>query len=411
MYTFGGHNGSYLSEVFQLDLTQEKHQLSRLKHLYSLFENELFSDYQITVEDEKFNLHLCIISQSPLFCKYLKEGNIQIPISIFRNLIRYLYGAKILINDIDDLFKLYGQSLIFEMFDLECICLFHCKRMMNMKNIFQIYDKSKEMKFDRILKLSLLFMKENQIKTDLLNDVKSLAKFQIRSYINRDLQTYIELLYDTKEFSDIILKTNKGSKIYCHKAILGRFSEFFRTMFQGGFQESFQSEVEMEEIDIKTLEMIIQFTYGKSVQFPRSVQELLQLVRFSDIYFLEELNQRATNEISKLITLENALDIVNFCLKFGIEGTLKENCWQVIKFSGGKDQLLECIFEMNVSNMFDHQQLKSLEQNVQSQKIEFSKEIEKLKSENAELKKIIVQQNEIMNEFKNQLSDLQKFIK
>eukprot|EP01080_Neovahlkampfia_damariscottae_P012708 gene12708-6906_t len=412
MYTFGGHNGSYLNEVFQLDLTQEKHQLSKLKHIYSLYQNDLFSDISVKIDNEEFNLHLCIVSQNQLFCKYFLEDDLKISISIFKNMIRYLYGSKILIKNLDELFELYKHSLQFEMYDLENICLFHCKRMMNFKNVFEIFETSNELKFDRIKNLALNYINENQLRNTLNLMNEDVKKIKISSYINRNLNSHIELLYDTKEFSDIILRTKNNEKIYCHKAIIGRFSEFFKTMFQAGFQESFEKEVEMNEIDFNTLEILIKFTYGKSVQFPNSIQELLQLVRFSDIYFLDELNQRATNEISKLITLENALDIINFCLKYGIEGSLKENCWQVIKFSGGKDQLLECLFEMNLSNMFDHQQFKNLEQNIINQKIEFSKEIEKLKEENGELKKIINEQNEMLIEIKKQMNEIiQKLIK
>lgn len=411
MYLFGGFNGSYLNEVYKLDLSQEKHQSDSRKSFYELYEKRLFSDYKITIFDHEYHLNKCILSQNEKFLNFnfIDELRIREP-KVLDNFIKYLYGEKIILNNDEIIIQLLRVANYFSLEDLESISLFSLYRVLTSSNFLKVLRMSIEYNLEELQNLCYYFAQKNQGKLSEkvlseLNQITLVQTPKLKFHLgNRVLPIFIENIYDTNEGSDVQIITENGDSFKTHKFMLTIYSDFFKRMFTSGFEESYQNEVYLPDISSHTLELILKFTYGKPVKFPSTISELISLVHFSDLYLFKDINTRATNELKKFITVETALEIVNQCVKFNIEGPIKENCWKIIKNSGVKEQLIECLFEMHLSNLqtsvVEQRLLKELEENVKTQKsnikLEFQnmkQEIESLKKDNEDLKKKLDEQN------------------
>jgi hypothetical protein len=204
------------------------------------------------------------------------------------------------------------------------------------------------------------------------------------------------------------LVTDDGESLMVHRHILMAVSEYLKKMLTGGFKETFEKKITIPEIPSKILTLMIEFSYCKSVSFPTNITDLISLVHYSDIFMFRDIYSRATNELKKMITVETALEIVNQCVKYQIEGIVKENCWKVIKLSGVKDQLIECLFEMHLSTMqetlIEHQKIKEIEDSLVQARIQFKSEnialkveMEAIKEENTELRNLVKAQKEMFD--------------
>lgn len=414
MYIFGGFNGSYLNEIYKLDLSQENHRTDSKKGFYEIYKNKLIIDYKIVLFNNEYELNKCILGQNDKIKKFefIDELRIRDP-KILENFIKYLYGEKIIVNNYEILVHLLRISIYLIIDELGSISLFSLYRIMNNGNLLQILKIANEYKLIELQNLCYYYAKKNQnlIDEKILNEMNQISLIQtpkVKFYLrNRSLSIYIESLYGSNDYSDVKLITENGETFFSHKFILITNSEFFKRMFTSGFEESYQNEVYLPDISSNTLELILKFTYGLSVKFPSTISELISLVHFSDLYLFKEINTRATNELKKFITIETALEIVNQCVKFNIEGPIKENCWKVIKNSGVKEQLIECLFEMHLSNLqtsiIEQRQMKELEECLKNQKFIFKLEtqnmkleIENLKKDNEDLKLKLEEQSQLI---------------
>jgi hypothetical protein len=113
------------------------------------------------------------------------------------------------------------------------------------------------------------------------------------------------------------------------------------------------------------------------------------------------LYTKILNFIIKLITSENALEIVTLCVKYRIEGTLKQICWQNIKNSGGKDELIECLFEMHLASIEnstkEKEEFKNLQKEFQNLKFNYFNDIKNLQKEIQNLKNQNLNFSDILN--------------
>jgi len=60
---------------------------------------------------------------------------------------------------------------------------------------------------------------------------------------------------------DITLKSADGKEIHAHKCVLASQSEYFETMFIGGFKETTQDVIQINDISSDVLKNVIDFMY------------------------------------------------------------------------------------------------------------------------------------------------------
>ena len=94
-------------------------------------------------------------------------------------------------------------------------------------------------------------------------------------------QLYVDRNIETKAFltrliqrieednSDYTVKLSDGKKFPCHRLVLSAHSEYFKRMLQSGngmappFNENIANEVTLEDVDYKTMSLIMRYMYSK----------------------------------------------------------------------------------------------------------------------------------------------------
>jgi len=60
---------------------------------------------------------------------------------------------------------------------------------------------------------------------------------------------------------DVTLKSSDGKEIHAHKCVLASQSEYFESMFIGGFKETTQDVILIKDISSDILKNVIDFMY------------------------------------------------------------------------------------------------------------------------------------------------------
>jgi hypothetical protein len=121
------------------------------------------------------------------------------------------------------------------------------------------------------------------------------------------METYI----NNKKFSDIILVSSEGEKIYGHKIILSRIP-YFENLFNSHLMESFQKEISVDNISYNVLLKIVKFVYTSCCQI--EYEDAISLYEAANYFGLDDLKKMCEEKILSIANVDNACDIlmVNF---------------------------------------------------------------------------------------------------
>jgi len=115
------------------------------------------------------------------------------------------------------------------------------------------------------------------------------------------------------------------------------------------------------------------------VKLPSDLPVLMNLLKFSDMTMLKELNEVVLQKMIHIITSQNVFEILQFCIEMNVEGKLKEKCWEIIK-KMSKEELVETMLEMQLKqNVQFAKQLAQIQQQFQNQITQLKAEINKHK--------------------------------
>jgi len=105
-------------------------------------------------------------------------------------------------------------------------------------------------------------------------------------------------------FTDAILIVDRN-RIYCHKAILGMYSDVFKAMFMSNMKESISGEVQLKE-DLETVKNLLSFMYNGKIDKDKVNVPLLVA---ADKYEILVLKRICTQLLPKMIKSENVVEI------------------------------------------------------------------------------------------------------
>jgi hypothetical protein len=108
------------------------------------------------------------------------------------------------------------------------------------------------------LKKIIIFQQEvnlyqNIEQNNLENRSLELFQYKFRLNNNKKFKKYLRNLFEKNHLYDIDFTTFDGYHFNVNKSILSNYSEFFEKMFQSGFKESLENEINLTDIDKKTL--------------------------------------------------------------------------------------------------------------------------------------------------------------
>ncbi|CAG8453336.1 12388_t:CDS:2 [Funneliformis caledonium] len=127
-----------------------------------------------------------------------------------------------------------------------------------------------------------------------------------------------EELYD-RESNDIQFELKDGTT-YARKSMLLKRSEYFRRLFQGSWSETNKSIQEIDnnshyvikvpDIPFATFKEMLRYLYTDEISFNNLNCSPLEIFKIADKYLISNLREIARIEIYKMLTLNNAMNIL-----------------------------------------------------------------------------------------------------
>lgn len=109
-----------------------------------------------------------------------------------------------------------------------------------------------------------------------------------------------------------------------HRAIMSSCSDFFRSLFTNGLQETLQDEVKIHDVSLNAMEAIIDYAYTKEVSITsKNAEEIFAAAdRFNVLGLLQECIDFFSTEMSA----ENCIGFLRFARYYNNK-ELKDICW------------------------------------------------------------------------------------
>ena len=124
----------------------------------------------------------------------------------------------------------------------------------------------------------------------------------------------LEKLFLNKQFSDIKLKASCGIEFNAHKNILAMRSTTFAAMFEHDMLENKTNTVNIPDIEYLVLKEMLRFIYTDEIENIETLANKLFIA--ADKYDIEDLKSKCAKYIIKQMTLENAIEIFEFGVKY-----------------------------------------------------------------------------------------------
>jgi len=112
---------------------------------------------------------------------------------------------------------------------------------------------------------------------------------------------------NVEDCSDIYFQLTDG-KIRANKMVLTSRSDYFRTIFKGGFKETAEDMIEVLEIDKDTLLLLLRFIYTNQVNLKSD--DVVNVLMAAGRFLLDDLKQVIEKQLEEDLDVENAVDFL-----------------------------------------------------------------------------------------------------
>ncbi|XP_052253584.1 kelch-like protein 10 [Dreissena polymorpha] len=142
---------------------------------------------------------------------------------------------------------------------------------------------------------------------------------------NIDFRRNLALMRKTGMFCDAnICIPGESKTLPVHRAIMSSCSEFFRSLFTNGLQETLTNEVTIQGISMKMMEMVIDYAYTKEVTITTDIVE--ELFAAADRFNVLGLLQECIDFFASEIAPENCIGFLRFARYYNNK-ELGDLCW------------------------------------------------------------------------------------
>eukprot|EP00299_Pterocystis_sp_00344_P008096 c2929_g1_i1.p1 GENE.c2929_g1_i1~~c2929_g1_i1.p1 ORF type:complete len:820 (-),score=112.18 c2929_g1_i1:87-2546(-) len=114
------------------------------------------------------------------------------------------------------------------------------------------------------------------------------------------------------KFSDVQLMTSSGEGVPSHRVVLSSKSEFFRNLFGCGMAESFRENVLIEDMDVTTLRLLVQYLYDQSLDLAKlSSEALMDLLVAADRFVVDDLVNLCEHMLCARVCVTNCFNLID----------------------------------------------------------------------------------------------------
>uniref|UniRef100_A0AC34FB70 BTB domain-containing protein n=1 Tax=Panagrolaimus sp. ES5 TaxID=591445 RepID=A0AC34FB70_9BILA len=128
---------------------------------------------------------------------------------------------------------------------------------------------------------------------------------------------------DLKDFTIIVDK----KEIKAHKCVLAAHSPVFASMFKSPSKETTENKIEITDFSFETVDKAVKLCYGFTCKFfpTLSVNDLFLLIKFSEKYKMENIQENLEEYLCVKITVANVSEVANFAIDIK-SSTLQNEC-------------------------------------------------------------------------------------
>jgi hypothetical protein len=142
----------------------------------------------------------------------------------------------------------------------------------------------------------------NEFKYFKLNDEDQNSNLRNQTFV-KNMEAYI----NNRKFSDIVLISSDKEKIYGHKIILSRIP-YFENLFNSDLMESFQNEINVDNINSKILIKIVKYVYTSTCVI--EYDDAINIYEAANYFGLDDLKRMCEDKILSIASIDNACDIL-----------------------------------------------------------------------------------------------------
>jgi len=151
----------------------------------------------------------------------------------------------------------------------------------------------------------------------------------------------LQNMWDDVEFSDFKVVARGGEKIPCHRSILAAATPVFKGMMSGDMEEGRQGFVIVDE-PVEALRAMLRYMYLGQLACDVEHTLLLDLLRLSDYYQVDDLARLCVSRLLPLIDKDNVVEIMQVLGHRRHVSTLFEKAFLYVEdMVQSNDQLLE----------------------------------------------------------------------
>uniref|UniRef100_A0AC34FIJ7 BTB domain-containing protein n=1 Tax=Panagrolaimus sp. ES5 TaxID=591445 RepID=A0AC34FIJ7_9BILA len=148
-----------------------------------------------------------------------------------------------------------------------------------------------------------------------------------REYLNNEIWEKSE-----KDFDIIVISGNENTEkiVKIHKQLLLSQSPVFEAMFRSGREEFLTNTLKIVDFDFSTVNSVVEFFYGRENLESFSLEEIFEIVRFSDKYVVESLTEYFTTFLSYRLSPSNICEISNAAIASNSMIKLRQTCFKFL---------------------------------------------------------------------------------
>lgn len=147
-------------------------------------------------------------------------------------------------------------------------------------------------------------------------------------------------------FCDVTLIV-EGKRFPCHRVILAAQSEYFNMMFSGTYRESTAKEVEINDLNARTITTTMDYIYAQEIVI--NERNVLELLGAANMLLLSGLKEQCEQACGKMICKENIISVIETAVMYDVED-LEAAC--VDFFAAKFMELQEEFKELSLESVF-----------------------------------------------------------
>lgn len=119
---------------------------------------------------------------------------------------------------------------------------------------------------------------------------------------------HLKKIFDGKILTDVVIKTNDGKEILCHKVILIRSSVFDRMLHGVDMKEAKEGIIEITDFNHEVVLEMIRYLYYDVI--PNKYEIVLELLKAADKYDIPGLLKECEKFLIAALGMENFAEIL-----------------------------------------------------------------------------------------------------